>query len=170
MLPSSTRGNKAEQVATVLDKWIQFQFFKMWLSDSFIVSDRSVKWLCPFTNGWQAHCRHTLGQRIECHLIDTVINIICIGILSHPDFKDYVRRSKSPDHGLITSAWHSILCSFPEGTKDELLYFWVYSPYLATHTSWADWIKQEFKFPAPLEETEAMPQSHNPSLLTASLS
>lgn len=90
-----------------------------------------------------AHCRHTLGQRTQCHLIDTVINIICIGILSHPDFKDYVRRSKSPDHGLITSAWHSILCSFPEGTKDELLYFWVYSPYLATHTSWADWIKQE---------------------------
>ena len=103
MSSSSNWGYKAVQVATVLDKRIQFQFFKIWVSDSFIVPDRSVKWLCPLTNGWHSADTCWVTERTHCHLIDTVIRIIGIGILSHHDFEDYVGISKSPEHRSITS-------------------------------------------------------------------
>ena len=56
-----------------------------------------------FLLGNAAVTQDWVTERTHCHLIDTVIRIIGIGILSHHDFEDYVGISKSPEHRSITS-------------------------------------------------------------------
>lgn len=65
-----------------------------------------------FPNRWHTAKTRRVTQRTKCHLIGTGINIICVVILCHTDFKGYggPLHACRPRVGPICL---TVLCSFP---------------------------------------------------------